>query len=207
LGGDREVLQELNWQDHGCSGCSVYELNHCFEALRLLYSTEMASIMYAESLCCFVSAATSSQTGYLESTGFAARGLIGAEGADSSSSADSASGTALAVVPKDSTKAPAAAEGGFWATVAVGIAGEVEELGKGLLRVSKWLKLKVGLTGQASGQKGEDGQAVGEEDEAESARKVGGRFMQLVGVAMLAIVMVVIVRKPGVFGRLFRRRF
>jgi len=143
--------------------------------------------------------------GYLESTGFAPRGLIGP--AEASDSSRIGTGTALTVVPKDTTGAPAAAEGGFWASVAVGIAGEVEELGKGLLRVSRWLKSKVGLTGQSTGDKTEDGEQVGEDDEAESARKVGGRFMQLVGVAMLAIVMVVIVRKPGVFGRLFRRRF
>jgi hypothetical protein len=157
-------------------------------------------------LCCF----DLLQPEYLESAGFAARGLLTspAPKAESAAANFTVADDAASTAGSSSDGAAAAAPGVFeqlQAKVNEGIAkiGEgVESVGNAVVKLGRWMRSQ--LTGEAYV---DDGEASRKGDRPGS--KAAG-VMGAVMVVMVAIVAVVLLRRPGparhsLFVRLFRR--
>jgi len=133
------------------------------------------------------------QPGYLGSQGLAARGLL-----PSTADAGVASPRTLHITGQDSDSTAAQGDdssGGMFEGVSAWAADQVEGLGFAVVRLGRWMRSK--LSGGQQEGKAESGSAAaaGGSDPA-FMRRVGGGTLAAVMVAMVAIVCVVLFKKP-----------
>lgn len=152
------------------------------------------------------------QPEYLEAAGFAAKGLLtGPQGDGETGSAASSSGSNCIVVSESASSAPAVLENPF-AQLSANIGEGVEQLGYAVARVGRWLRTQ--LTGQdeaaeqaAAAQASESAAAGGPQQHAgRGANKAAARVMSAVMVICVAVVALVVLRRPSALRGLFRRR-
>jgi len=134
--------------------------------------------------------------GYLGSQGLAARGLL------PSSDSDGASSSAMQVAVQDRTSAQADNSSGtsLLDDVSAWAADQVEGLGFAVVRLGRWMRGK--LSGQQQEEKARSGSGAEAGADPAFMRRVGGGTLAAVMVAMVAIISIVLLKKPVTLRRL-----
>lgn len=150
-------------------------------------------------LACVLVLCLSLQPGYLGSQGLAARGLL-----TTTADAGGASPRALQLTGQDNDSTAAHdndSSGSVLEGVSAWAADQVEGLGFAVVRLGRWMRSKLSGGEQEAKAEGGSAAAAGGSDPA-FMRRVGGGTLAAVMVAMVAIISIVLLKKPLTLRRL-----